>query len=185
MKNILPNTNYSYPSVNYSPSLNTKFYNVYKDIKIVQKAYKKGILDLEIAEYLSSQNNPIDAKAAVINALGWDLNGKYNSTLYKYYLALTYGKTLEKLSLNSLTVDELFCLGYLTIMDNYFHPEKAIPLLEKAAEKRNDSSTIAIILALAKSQKELFSNDWSNIWKITEKVLNNKTLKKRHEKRSY
>jgi hypothetical protein len=147
------------------------------DLEIVQKAYKKGILDLEIAEYLSSQNNPIDVKAAVINALGWDFNGKYNSTLYKYYLALTHGKTLEKLSLNSLTVDELFCLGYLTIMDDYFHPEKAIPLLEKAAEKRNDSFTIAIILALAKSQKELPDN-WSNIWKITEKVLNNKTLKK-------
>jgi hypothetical protein len=155
MKNILPNTNCSYPSVNYSPSLNTKFYNVYKNIKIIQKAYKKGILDLEISEYLSSQNNPIDAKAAVINALGWDLNGKYNSTLYKYYLALTHGKTLEKLSLNSLTVDELFCLGYLTIMEDYFHPEKAIPLLKKATKKINDIFTIDIILALVKSEKNL------------------------------
>jgi hypothetical protein len=48
MKNILPNTNYSYPSVNYSPSLNTKFYNVYKNIKIIQKAYKKEIIRLKI-----------------------------------------------------------------------------------------------------------------------------------------
>ncbi len=44
MKNILPNTNCSYLSVNYSPSLNTKFYNVYKNIKIIQKAYKKEII---------------------------------------------------------------------------------------------------------------------------------------------
>jgi len=51
MKNILPNTNFSYLSVNYSPSLNTKFYNVYKNIykiKIIQKAYKKEIIRLKI-----------------------------------------------------------------------------------------------------------------------------------------
>ncbi len=44
MKNILSNTNYSYPSVNYFPSLNTKFYSVYNNIKIIQKAYKKEIM---------------------------------------------------------------------------------------------------------------------------------------------
>jgi len=71
MKNILPNTNYSYPSVNYSPSLNSKFYNVYKDIKIVQKAYKEGIISLEILEYLSSQNNPIHIKSAIINSFNY------------------------------------------------------------------------------------------------------------------
>jgi len=48
MKNIFPNTNCSYTSVNYSPSLNTKFYNVYKNIKIIQKAYKKEIIRLKI-----------------------------------------------------------------------------------------------------------------------------------------
>jgi hypothetical protein len=68
---VYPDANYPYPSVNYSPFLNTKFYEVYKDIKIVQKAYKEGIISLEILEYLYSQNNPIHIKSAIINSFNY------------------------------------------------------------------------------------------------------------------
>jgi hypothetical protein len=134
MKNILPNTNYSYPSVNYSPFLNTKFYEVYKDVEIVQKAYKEGIISLKILEYLYLPNNPLNIKAAIINSLdqGVDFEGcrGINHILFKYYLALIYKVPIEKLNVNSLSADELFCLGYLTFIDTYNRPEKVIPLLE-------------------------------------------------------
>jgi hypothetical protein len=134
MKNILPNTNYSYPSVNYSPSLNTKFYEVYKDVEIVQKAYKEGIISLKILEYLYLPNNPLNIKAAIINSFNQGVNYKsckgINHILFKYYLALIYKVPIEKLNVNSLSADELFCLGYLTFIDTYNRPEKVIPLLE-------------------------------------------------------
>lgn len=59
-----------------SPITSTDFSDAYLDIEIVKKAKAEGILNLEVAKYLSSPTNPIDIKAAVINALSWKLEGK-------------------------------------------------------------------------------------------------------------
>ncbi|HHT9109297.1 MAG TPA: hypothetical protein ACFYD9_11675, partial [Candidatus Wunengus sp. YC64] len=77
----------------------------------------------------SSPENPIDVKAAVINGLSWRFEGKNNAELYAYYLALLYHLSITELDTAFLSADEIFCLGYLTVMDDYFHPEYAIQLL--------------------------------------------------------
>jgi hypothetical protein len=74
------------PSRADSPITSTPFSEAYQDYEIVQKAQKAGILDLEMAQYLSSRSAPIDVKAAVINALSWKIEGKQNATLYRYFL---------------------------------------------------------------------------------------------------
>jgi len=68
------------------------------------------------------------------------------------------------------------------VMDDYFHPEKALPLLEEAHNMEKDSFAVSIILALAKAQRA-FDSDWCEVWKLTEEVLKNKELKQdlRHE----
>lgn len=53
-----------------SPITSTDFYRAYTDVSIVKTAKEKGVMDKEIANYLHSSKNPIDVKAAVINALG-------------------------------------------------------------------------------------------------------------------
>ena len=66
-----------------SPITATGFYEAYLDVKMVERAHLEGVMGLEIAEFLTSPENPIDVKAAVINALSWRFDGKNNAELYK------------------------------------------------------------------------------------------------------
>ncbi len=161
-----------------SPVTSTPFSEAYRDIEIVRKASTAGVLDIEMAGYLSSKKNPIDKKAAVINALSWRYGGKDNAKRYIAYLEKTYRASHGNLEMNTLHGDEIFCLGYLTLMDDYFHPEKALPLLEKAGKKMKDSLTVSMILAIARAQDVMeVDADRCEPWRITEKVLQNKRLK--------
>lgn len=159
-----------------SPITATDFYEAYQDVKMVQRAHLEGVMGVEIAEFLSSQENPVDVKAAVINALSWRFEGKNNAELYTYYLGLLYHMSVPELDTDFLSADEIFCLGYLIAMDNYFHPENAISLLEEADKLTKDSFAVSIVLALAKAQIA-FEKDWCEAWKITERVLKNTDLK--------
>ena len=158
-----------------SPITATKFYEAYMDVNMVERAHLEGVMGLEIAEFLTSPENPIDVKAAVINALSWKFDGKNNAELYAYYLALLYHVSVTELDTEFLSADEIFCIGYLTAMDDYFHPEKALPILEEAHKVMKESFTVSIILAIAKAQRA-FDSDWCEVWKLTEVVLQNKEL---------
>jgi hypothetical protein len=157
-----------------SPITATKFYEAYLDVKIVERAHMEGVMGLEIAEFLTSPENSIDVKAAVINALSWKFDGKNNAELYAYYLALLYHVSVTELDTEFLSADEIFCLGYLTAMDDYFHPEKALLLLEEH-KMMKESFTVSIILALTRGQK-VMDYDWCEVWRLTEEVLKNKEL---------
>ncbi|MCD6282483.1 hypothetical protein J7J84_02600 [bacterium] len=149
-----------------SPITSTPFHEAYFDLAIVRDALGSGVLDLRMAQYLSSPDVPIDAKVAVINALGWDIEGKHNAELFASYLALSRGWSLYEVDeerLAELTDDELCCLGYLAMMDDYFHPEEALPLLELANEFKPESLTIRLIYGLAKAQVA-FDGDWAGVW---------------------
>lgn len=160
-----------------SPITSTTFSDAYLDCDMVQIAKDTGVMNLEIAGWLSDPETPIDIKAAIINALSWDLNGKHNSDLYECYLALEYQILPDELDKDSLTADECFCLGYLKVMDNYFEPQNGIPLLERAQKMKKNSYTVAIVTALAKAQKAM-DTDWCEMWQVTNKVFENKRLKK-------
>ncbi|MEK7699182.1 MAG: hypothetical protein AAB332_02145 [Planctomycetota bacterium] len=159
-----------------SPITATDFYKAYADVKMVKRAHLEGVMGLEIAEFLSSPENPIDVKAAVINAISWKFEGKSNAELYAYYLALLYHLPVSELNTDFLGADETFCLGYLTAIDDYFHPEFAIPLLEEARKSINDSFTVSIISAVVKAQAA-FDSDWCEVWREIKAVLENSALK--------
>ncbi len=159
-----------------SPVTSTHFYKAYMDIEMVRKAEQEGVISMEIAKYLSAPENSIDVKAAVVNAIGWIFGGKDNASIYKKYLADFHKMKVQKLDLNKLTGDEIFCLGYLTVLDDYFSPEKAIPLLEKARKKNPKSFTVAMILAITKAQEMGFA-EWCKIYLYAAEVVNNKALK--------
>jgi hypothetical protein len=83
--------------------------------------------------------------------------------------------SITELDTGFLSADEIFCMGYLIAMDNYFQPENAIPLLEEAHKLMKDSFAVSIVLALAKAQMA-FEQDWCEAWKIVESVLRNTDL---------
>lgn len=175
---ILLNVLFLFPKTSHadSPITATKFYEAYMDVKMVERAHLEGVMGLEIAEFLTSPENPIDIKAAVINALSWKFDGKNNAELYAYYLALLYHVSITELDTEFLSADEVFCMGYLTAMDDYFHPEKALPILEEAHKVMKESFTVSIIMALVRGQA-VMDYDWCEVWRLTEEVLKNKELK--------
>lgn len=164
-----------FSAVSDSPVTSTHFHTAYANVEMVKKAKAAGIIDTEIAKYLSSPAYGIDYKAAVVNAIGWSIEGKSNAVLYRNQLEKIYARKDKKFNEDILTPDEIFCLGYLTLLDDYFHPEKAIPLLKKAKKLNPKSFTVAIILALAQAQESM-NSDWCDVWKITDKVFTDPEL---------
>lgn len=156
-----------------SPLTSTLFHSVYNDIDIVKLAENKKSINKKIAKFLHSKDNDIDVKAAVICAIGWDFNGTSNAERYSKFI---FKKNLSELDVKSLNADDAFVIGYLQALDDYFHPNKAIPYLETAFEKNNTSFTAGIILALAQAQSIMDKDDWCKMWELTYHIYNDKSL---------
>lgn len=160
-----------------SPVTSTPFSNAYLDIEMVQRArFLGGVIDEETCRFLASLENPLEIKAAVINAIyhddsTWDL--KENAESYVQYI---YEATLENLEMNKLAPQDLLVLGYLVLLDNYLQPEKALPYLELAGEAAPRSFTIALVKALAEAQSSMLQSDWSAVWLPTKKALSSSAL---------
>lgn len=87
-----------------------------------------GVLDGKSAYFLMDENNPIDQKAAIINALIESDKDSENATTFSMFLARKHGANFQDMDLNLLSADELFCMGYLTIMDEDGNPDLALPI---------------------------------------------------------
>ena len=164
------------PAISFadSPITSTKFYTAYLDIDVVAKASEMTNIDSETIKYLSDPEYPLDIKAAVINAIGWEIEGKDNAARYADFI---FEKSLDDLDLDAVPAHDLFCIGYLMVMDKYFEPERAIPVLEKACEAFPASFTAAMITALAKAQAAVMNADeWGKAWTLVEDVIQNENL---------
>lgn len=157
-----------------SPITSTDFYMAYLDIQMVNYAKDNQLIDEQIANYLLNEKSELDIKMAIINALSWDKNARQNLIIFKNYLKLKYHSDSD-VKQSKLNGDELLCLGYLTIMDNYFKPDEAIVICEKAVKKLQNNYTAQLILALCKAQKAMDSN-WCDVYKIVVAVVQNPKL---------
>lgn len=157
-----------------SPITSTDISSAYMDNEMVKKAAASKEVTLEIAQFLHSDANPVDVKAAVINAIGWDSNGQDNAELYSN---LIFKKSLEDLKPDELSGGDLFCIGYLGALSNYMEPQSAIFLLEKAEDKLGDSLAVSMVTAVVKAQDAFFNGKFYSSWKLIEQVRDNKALK--------
>ena len=157
-----------------SPVTSTPFSNAYLTEPMVEQAKASGQMTKEIAEYLYKSDNPLAVKAAVINALYNQTEWKENN-LAEIYAKFIYNKPAQELAIDTLSGEELYCLGYLTLLDNYLTPTKAMPYLEVALQKKSGSFTVSITLALARAQESLL-NQGENIWTLTQAVLEDQSL---------
>lgn len=168
---------------NDSPITSTFFADAYKDHRIVKHAAKIEILDKKTARYLLKKNVSIDVKAAIVNAISWDIDMKNNADEFKKYIEKKYKKKFASISLEELPADVLLCLGYFTVLDNYSKPKNALPYLKAAQKKAPKSFTVNIILALTQAQIA-FETDWCKVWTLTNEVLINKELTKDMRKKA-
>lgn len=160
-----------------SPITSTDFHRAYSDIAIVKEAAESdGILTEKMAAMLSAEDYPIDDKAAIINALSWDFEGKSNAARYMEYLKQKYyGSEIDSTTFEPLTGDELFCLGYLRAMDDYFDVTRALDMLDLAWQKNDTSFTVSMIYAIVEAQ-EAMDYDWCEVWLLIDDVLSDEML---------
>ncbi len=156
-----------------SPLTSTPICDAYTDLPIVVQARSKSKMTKKFAKFLHSDKNDIDEKAAVINAIGWSIEGENNAELYSEYI---FGKKPDELVLSELKWEDLFCLGYLQALDDYFRPEKSLPYFEEAVQKEYGSLTLSLVYTLAKAQNIMDEGNWCKIWEMTYQVLNDKSL---------
>lgn len=163
-----------------SPLTSTTFHRAYSDVPMVQRAAADHALTDEVALFLSNPDKPIDEKAAVINALGWKVGGTGFAETYTAFLARKYGRDAEVIRRDFakvLSPDEIFALGYLQALDDYFHPDKAIPILERAVAAEKNSYTAAMVLALTRGQLQM-SESPCDVWTLADEAQRDKRFKK-------
>lgn len=155
-----------------SPITSTPFHETFMYDPMIADAHGCGFMSKEYAQYLNNEYNPIEMKAALVNAYGWNIAGKNNANLYTRFI---YNKNWEELNLDDMSASELMVLAYLIVMDDYFKPERAIPVIEKAVSKNKYSYTINVIQALIKAQA-VMESDFCQVWKIYDEVNSNRNL---------
>ncbi|MBN2730249.1 MAG: hypothetical protein JXR53_13575 [Bacteroidales bacterium] len=153
-----------------SPITSTGFYKAYMDNEVVLEAESAGgVISQKIMDYLYGKN-PIDEKMAVINALGWNIDGQNNYEMYRKYLdEKGMGKKKRK-------AENLLALAYLKANDNYFDCTDALAIAKQALSQNPQSYTFNIIHGLIKAQVE-FDYSWCNVFKATDDVRKNTNLK--------
>ena len=133
-----------------------------------------GVLVADLAQRLLAEDLDLGSKVALVNALGWDTEGKANSSVFIETLEGKYGAALYgaggALDANALTTDELVVLGYLTALDNYFAPWQAIGYLDLAVLRAPESLTVNLVLGLVRAQLAL-AVDWCQTWQSVEGPL--------------
>lgn len=165
-----------------SPLTSTDLATPYQDIEIVSEALNNKKLDKKVLKFLLS-DAPLDEKAAVINALGWNFDGQNNASLFLIELAKSKNIKLSNISLNDLNVSDKFVLGYLLAMDDYFNLSPIdknmnqllgditpTEFLSQAILELPNDFTIHFIKSLIEAQKRMESS-WCDVYQLPQSVL--------------
>ncbi|OAB38205.1 hypothetical protein PMSD_07510 [Paenibacillus macquariensis subsp. defensor] len=150
-----------------SPITSTAIYQAYPDVKMVTESKNNGLTE-KVANFLSSKDSPLDERAAVINALYSDRSWEERNYT-DAYANQVYGMTFESLDIGSLRADEVFVLGYMTVLDHYMTPD--LDWLSQARKDIPDSMTVALVYTMALSQQDMMCS-----WSYTDQILSDKNL---------
>lgn len=173
----------SLPALADSPLTSTEFYKVYLDIEQVKSA-KGAELNENIFTFITDPYEPLDVRIAVINAMGWKIDGTHNGKIFIELISKKLNKTPEKLKISDLSSEELLCLGYMLSLDDYFDLSPAaetggevetsdpLTLVKRAALQKPENFTVQLIASLVKSQSLLSSeSEWGKIYLTVNRVV--------------
>ena len=160
-----------------SPLTSTPFHQAYDGVKMVEYAREHPTLDKKIAKFLMKESAALHHKAAVINAMGWNSQGKDNAELLLDHLVKKRKIGNDEKDFEKLTAHDLFCMGYCMAMDNYFDVEDAASVLALASSKMPNNFTARFIHALVMAQIA-FDVDWCDVWKLVSEVEQDGSLKR-------
>ena len=164
-----------------SPLTSTHFAESYNEHPMVQQALKLSDasdtnIPVSTLNFLADKNSPIDVRLAVINAIGWNFNGKTSGQQLSEYLMKRYkAKTADKL-VKKLDAGTLAVYAYAVAMSDYFNVTGAQELAHKAVNKNKGKSfSVAFISALIDAQVHL-DGDWGQVYRVVNNVLHDGSL---------
>lgn len=161
------------PSLADSPLTSTPFSEAYLDQPLIAEAKQTQTLSPEMAAFLTDRSIPIDQRLALVNALGWNFDGQNNHKLFAAHLADLHDKTGASPAALPLTGEELLLLGYMTAMDDYFHPELGLPMVRRGARQLWQSQSAQLVLAVTEAQDYIpRAKVWCQVWLMTQQALN-------------
>jgi len=148
-----------------SPLTTPEYHLVYAEHPMVATAAEGGVIDDELCEFLVRGKRGMDLKAAVVNALSWNIDGQDNATAFLHALAKRKDRPAAELLAFPTLIEphEAFVYGYLLAMDDYFEPSAALPWLAQAREQLPKSKTVALIESLVVAQIAL-EGDWCAVY---------------------
>lgn len=160
-----------------SPLTSTPFADAYQNAGPVKAALKaNGVITAKLMKYLSNPGKPLDLKMALINQLGWNIDGRSNGRMYKHYVEKKAGITLDNAeNWSKVHPHELLSIAYLIALDNYFDVKAAAEMARAAAKRLPQSYTAQIVTALILAQ-EAFDTNWCDVYKIPDAVRQNSSL---------
>jgi hypothetical protein len=169
------------PAFSDSPLTSTEFHTVYQHemIDYVKKRVaakgKVNGLNKKVLAFLTDKSESLEIKLAVINLLGWDVNGQHNAEKFMVYLKRKKKcKDVQQL-MDQKAGDWMLCYAYLMAMDNYFDVTSARELSEKAVSLQPDSYATQLIHAMITAQG-MMNTDWCGIYKVCDSVRRNDGL---------
>lgn len=167
-----------------SPLTSTPIANAYQDVDLVQMAIVNG-MSQEVLAALSDPDVPNDVRAAMVNALGWSFDGQNHAETYLDYIASTREQSLAELTIEELTPQETFSLGYLLALDDYFELSAiggntpleqlgALTVLQAAVLKDPSSFSVALVQSLAQAQSLMSRHErWCDVYQRVAAVNDN------------
>ena len=158
-----------------SPLTSTDIHLGYPNEPIVAAALKNPVLSKNILEYLESSKNPVAIKIAVINAIGWNVDGNTNAeTFYQYLQEKNHYKSRTDF-ISKASGELIICLAYLQALGDYFNVDTALWMALCAKVKSPRSYTVNMICALIEAQKAM-DGDWCEVYELVNRVREDKTL---------
>ncbi|MBF2051893.1 MAG: hypothetical protein IGS03_00335 [Candidatus Sericytochromatia bacterium] len=154
-----------------SPATSTPFYQAYLELAPIQQAAETQLLSPDLLTWLLDEGRPLDQQLALVNALGWRFESQQNHTLYAAALQQKYRR--PPADGGHLRPQEQLLLGYLMLMDDYFTPRAALPLIRRGARRLWQSQAAQLVLAIAEAQDYIDKGEvWCQVWVLTERGLN-------------
>lgn len=153
-----------------SPATSTPFYQAYLELAPIQAAAESQTLSPDLLAWLLDESRPLDQQLALVNALGWRFEGQQNHRVYTAALQHKYQR--EPADGGHLRPQEQLLLGYLMLMDDYFNPRAALPLIRRGARRLWQSQAAQLVLAIAEAQDYINKAEvWCQVWVLTEQGL--------------
>ena len=148
-----------------SPLTSIDFWFIHLDESIVERAQRHGTLDEEVLSYLLNEQNSLEIKISVINAIGWQFKSspQKSSKLLKAILKKYKVKSIEQLD-KANQAPLLAVYSYYLALEDYFEVSKAVLYSQKAAGLDPNSPMIKYVSTLIKSQQYFHKKEWCMVY---------------------